>query len=516
MKLEKKHVGKAYKMTKIIAFLLCACGLITSCGPAYSEGATEQEKAVEQMNWRIAEIRNTASEYNKDAENIYYVAADGDDKNDGLSPETPLKTPTGVNKLAKEGDVVLFKRGDEWRGRWQAIPGVTYSAYGEGPKPVFNGNRYGDAADPSYWSLVDGTKNIWKYKSIIPDVGCIVFNGGESFGEKVCLDVRKDLADKKFYVHYSTPFDFNNVCFNENNTFVSEYVHISTNGADVGTPARLYLRCDEGNPGEVYDSIEICYRGNLIGGASGVTFDNICIKYAGSHGIGMGTVENVTVRNCEVGYIGGSAQHYKDYYIVRFGNGIEVYGGCENYTIDNCYIYQCYDAGVTHQIGGGTTPFYHENVSITNNVIEKCIYNIEFFMAAMENGNYDERVIKNAVYKGNFLAYSGEGWGYNPSRAAGIKGWDCENKSEGFVIEDNVFLLNKTDAWHLGAYEEEWLPEFKNNTYIHKSDAFFIRRGTRTNGKYVSNQYKFDSKVETTLEKIGETGATVVRVKPES
>ena len=162
-------------MSRIIAFLLCACGLITSCGPAYSEGASEKAKAIDQMNWRIAEIRTTASEYNKDAPNIYYVSVDGNDTlNDGRSPETPFATPTGANRVVKEGDVVLFKRGDEWRLRWSTKPGVTYSAYGEGPKPVFNGNRYGDAADPSFWTLVDGTDNIWKYKNIISDVGCRV------------------------------------------------------------------------------------------------------------------------------------------------------------------------------------------------------------------------------------------------------------------------------------------------------------------------------------------------------
>ena len=401
-----KYSGRIFKMSKMVALLLCACGLITSCGPKADIAAVQD--AVDQMNWRIAEIRTTVSEYNKDAENIYYVASDGSDENDGLSPETPLATPKGANKLVKEGDVVLFKRGDEWRGRWSTIPGVTYSAYGEGEKPMFNGNIYGDAANPDYWSLVDGTNNIWEYRSIIPDVGCLVFNGGESYAKKICLDVRKDLGDKKFYVRYSIPFGLNNITFNENLTFASKYVHISKNGADVTTPARLYLRCDEGNPGSIYDSIEIMYRGNLISCTSNVTLDNLCIKYTGSHGIGMGTANNVTVRNCEIGWIGGSAQHYHDYYIIRFGNGVEIYGGCENYTVDNCYVYQCYDAGFTHQIGGGQNPFNHENVYFTNNVIEKCIYGIEYFMAGKENGEYEDRIIKNAVYKGNYIAYTGE------------------------------------------------------------------------------------------------------------
>ena len=513
MKLDKEYTGKGFKMTKIIALLLCACGLITSCGPAYSEGATEAEKAVELMNWRIAEICNTVSEYEKDAEHIYYVSTSGDDSNDGLSPEAPLKTPKAANKLAKEGDVVLFKRGDEWRVRWQTIPGVTYSAYGEGPKPVFNGNTYGDAADPSLWKLVEGSDNIWEYKKQLTDVGNIVFNGGESTGEKICPAI----DNKKLYVWGKNGYEefaFNNNIFYENLGFISKYVHLGNNGTDAGIPARLFLRCDEGNPGEIYDSIELCYRGTLIKGNSNVTLDNICIKYTGGHGIGMGTIENVTVRNCEVGWIGGTMQYYKDHYMVRFGNGIEVYGGCKNYTVDNCYVYQCYDAGITHQYGGGEDVAHQENVQFTDNVIEKCIYNIEYFLAQTESGKTEGRIIKNSIYKGNILAYSGEGWGYDPSRAAGIKGWDSDNRSENFVIEDNIFLLNKIDAWDLGFQGEDWSPIFRNNTYIHHTGKRFVRFGKRVDGEYVSTSYTFDKNAEKSLEEIGETGATVVRVKP--
>ena len=498
------------KAKAIIVLLLCACTTITSCASAYTGGEKELEKAVNQMNERIEEIRTTASEYDKNAKNIYYVSADGDDTNDGLSPETPFKSPEKATWIAKAGDVVLFRRGDEWRARWSAISGVTYSAYGEGPKPIFNGNTYGDAADPSFWKLVDGTENIWEYKNSILDVGCIVFNDGESTARKIFLEIH----DKKVYVR-GKEFEFSNYSFDANNTFISIFKYIMKSAAEVESHTTLYLRCDEGNPGDVYDSIELMYRGNLIRGASDVTFDNLCIKYTGSHGIGMGTVENVTVRNCEVGYIGGSAQYFKNHYFIRFGNGIEVYGGCKNYTIDNCYVYQCYDAGVTHQVGGGEKPLKHENVYFTNNVIDKCIYGIEYFMAGTEDGKYDERIIKNAVYKNNYIAYSGEGFGHEPSRSAGIKGWDCENKSEGFVIEENVFLLNKTDAWHLGAIKSEWLPEFKNNTYIHYRNSGFAKLGRPINGEYVSTQYMFDRKINSHFESIGETGSTAIFINSE-
>ena len=504
-----RHERKSFKFVAVVASLLLASILLASCGTPVDNDAIQS--ATNDMNARIDEILATESVYDENA-TIYYVSVDGHDvNNDGLSPESPFASPLRANQVAKEGDVVLFKRGDEWRLRWTTNPGVTYSAYGEGPKPVFNGNKYGDAADPSHWTLLEGTDNIWKYKNIIPDVGCIVFNEGETVGEKLHLEI----YEKEYYLwspNGPVPFNYDNGSFTQNLHFVSDYVHVTNDGADMNTPARLYLRCDEGNPGEVFDSIELMYRGTLITGKSGVTLDNLCIKYSGGHGIGMGSVDDFTVTNCEVGWIGGSAQFYTNHYVIRFGNGIEVYGGCKNYTVDNCYVHDCYDAGLTHQRGNGDgeNPIYHDTVRFTDNVITKCIYGIEFFLGCTESGSLDERVMRDVLYKGNYIAYTGEGFGYDPSRAAGLKGWDNNNHTEDFVVEENVFLLNKTDAWHIGTDNIEWFPTFRNNTYIQAKGTGYARFGRPVNGEYVSTRFMYDSRISKAFDIIGETGATVI------
>ena len=70
----------------------------------------------------------------------YYVANDGNDANDGLTPETAWKTLAKVTEAElAEGDGVRFKRGDLFRGAFKTKPGVTYCAYGEGDKPKFYG-----------------------------------------------------------------------------------------------------------------------------------------------------------------------------------------------------------------------------------------------------------------------------------------------------------------------------------------------------------------------------------------
>lgn len=474
--------------------------------PEFEAGEAFAANAQKTLDERITEIRNTPSEFDVMPEGrVFYVSNNGDDKNTGLGADEAVKTVSKIVEFQekgriKAGDTVLFECGGVWRERWTAKEGVTYSAYGAGEKPLFNGNTYGDAADASKWELVPGTDNIWKYKNHIPDIGNIVYNGGEVVPEKLVPSIE----GRKLIVNGSV---FNaQTSFTENNTFLSEYLILGNTSADVAnTQTRLYVRCDEGNPGEVYDSVELVYRGNLIRGASNTVFDNLCLKYSGSHGIGMGNVNNVTVRNCEVGYIGGSAQYYQNGYMVRFGNGIEVYGSCDNFKIDNCYVYQCYDAGITHQYSaGGVDNVSHNNVTFSNNVIEKCIYNIEYFMGAAD-GNSVSRKMSNILYENNILAYSGTGWGADPTRSASIKGWDHRNEAENFVIKDNIFLLDNKNACDLGTYRPEWMPEFVGNSYVQKYGKTLTKVGA-----YGAAQYYFDANAAETLEnEVGEENAKI-------
>ncbi len=74
----------------------------------------------------------------------YYVDAEiGNDSYDGSSPSKAWQTLTKANSTSvKAGSQVLLKRGCEWRGQI-IVPAdnITYSAYGEGNKPVINASR---------------------------------------------------------------------------------------------------------------------------------------------------------------------------------------------------------------------------------------------------------------------------------------------------------------------------------------------------------------------------------------
>ena len=115
----------------------------------------------------------------------YYVSNAGDDNNDGLSPDTAWKTLSRLEGLElPEGDGVLFRRGDIFRGQVPTCAGVGYGAYGEGEKPKFYGGEK-DYADPELWELFNADNNIWHLKEKILDVGTLVFNHGEKHSVKL-------------------------------------------------------------------------------------------------------------------------------------------------------------------------------------------------------------------------------------------------------------------------------------------------------------------------------------------
>lgn len=404
---------------------------------------------------------------------IYYVSENGNDNNDGLSPANAFKSLERICNLELcPGDTVLLERGSTFRGHLIIkVPNITLSAYGKGDKPIINGSPE-DGAKPHYWSLVDGTTNIYTYYKPLCDIGGMLFDKGKIAGIKRT----PNYVDGHFINPDKTDFDVKS-SLKDNYAFFCDIQNEIWQGHPVihdvnkhkGT---LYLRCDEGNPGEVFNSIEFFARGNtIVPAADNITIDNICILYCGTHSIGTGNRTGLTVRNCEIGWGGGCIQFYTEKgYPVRFGNGIEIYVSCKDFTVENCYIYQIYDAGVTHQYQFGSPDepaCVHENVTYKDNLIEYCIYNIEYFLGQY---GHDDQIMKNVLMEGNILRFAGYGWGSFYARAAHIKGWDHRNISENFVIKNNIFDRSRSMVIHCGVQEAKHLPTLSDNTYIHFAD----------------------------------------------
>ncbi len=431
----------------------------------------------------------------------YYVANGGDDARDGKSPETAWKTLERVSEAdLRPGDAVLFRRGDLFRGTIRAKDGVTYAAYGEGEKPRLYGSEC-DLADPLLWELEDAGRHIWKCTRTLLDAGTLVFNHGEAHSRKLIPSyiggkfVCRNAPEREFALAAEMTQDLDLFC-----RFDAELTTKPSKGEDFpipttvrGCPGEMYLRCDRGNPGEVFDSIETLSARNLfqIGTAADVHIDNLCIKYVGRHAIGAGgdvPVRNLHVSNCEIGWIGGCIQHYfgtdPNYpqgtrgTVTRYGNGVEIYGACDGFDVHDCWIYQVYDAGVTHQVTCFGKNLQLNNVRYHDNLIENCVYSIEYFLEIEREGN--ESSMNHIEMDHNILRLSGFGWGqqrHNTDTPAHIKGWSYVNTATQYSIHDNIFDRAGYRMLHLVALKKESLPKMERNTYAQHLGAMLGQYG---------------------------------------
>jgi len=404
----------------------------------------------------------------------YFVSNTGDDGNDGRSQATAWASLDRVDHASlAPGDGVFFQRGGLWRGQLVARKGVTYSAYGEGKKPAIYGSPE-DAADPSRWSLLDGTTNIWVYFQKLPDVGALVFDDGKQWTTKAL----PSFADGKYVLrdNHQAVFDVKTGLTHDLELF-SEVDKFLVDGApyrpgtedDSDNSGRLYLRCDEGNPGAVFKSIEILVRTTVIVPADQTTFDNLSIKYTGGHAL-YTWGNRVTVQNCEFGWIGGSIQYYDPNTNdpIRFGNAVESDGSYDGYKVLNNYIYQVYDAGASNQESDPDHTYVSlaQNITYAGNLIEYCTYGIEIFLNTGAP-DVNQHMLKNLLVDDNYILYSGYGWGNQRpdiNTASSIQMWDDPNPAEDFVIQNNVFYLSTNTLIRSGA-EAQWQPKLSGNTY---------------------------------------------------
>ena len=441
---------------------------------------------------KIEAIKNTANM--SVSGTVYYVSSStGSDSNSGTSPNAPLKTLSKANSKMTSGCTVCLKRGDIWRGEGlTAKSNVTITAYGEGPKPVIIGSpeNGGGAANASKWTEV--ATNIWRYEGTDSwsDVGNIVFNDGESYATKIVqLYVKQESWSTYQITDYTNApaqkYSFTSYTDLKNDL---DFFHDKNFSGGSGATGYLYMYSTS-NPALRFESIEFAPDIKLVeADVNGVTVDNICFKYTGGHAVAgsahnfMSTqIKNLTVQNCEFYWIGGSVHQRISNssigtntveYDTRYGNAIEIYGGCDNFIARNNYIYQVFDAGITIQLtmSSGTTKYNQANIQFVDNVIEYCNYSIEYFLTKIPTNNSSS--MSNFVISGNYMWNAGYGfcetrmiWGRG--FAAHIKSQFTSpcNRATGFEITDNIMIGAKDGFLQIrNSFGVDSMPVFENNT----------------------------------------------------
>lgn len=393
----------------------------------------------------------------------YYLSADGKDTNDGLSPETARKNYYTVKPFLREGDAVLLRRGDIFREYFEIPKGVSVGAYGEGElKPRI----YGSVDGRSYkWEETD-VKDVYRFCGNVLAYANIVFNNGQS----VCNPVTDFSKIKK--QDLSCYFD---------------------NG--------IYLYCRGGNPADVFYSIEIVSAINtgLVSLKGGDTkLQNLCIMNTGRHAIRGGGSVNVYIEGCVIGFCGGE---FLPQGKTSIGNGVEFWNSAENVYINNNYLFQCYDAALTHQGPSRQkkpteTGVTYKNIHYEDNLIEYCTYDFEAFIVAEEdialspnaNWKYDDVYIRN-----NICRFNGYGWGslVRPGGPfyANIKYTACGScfHAKPLYVENNIFDRSRNHVLGVGIdrhYDTNYV--LRNNKFIQYKTAYIYSETPFSNPLYES------------------------------
>lgn len=291
----------------------------------------EDEKLLAEVEAKKQSILNSKTEVTYTG-TAYYVSNSGDDSNSGTSPKQAWATTERVNAAKYDGtlqygDAVFFNRGDLFRGWINCAIGVTYSAYGTGDKPkIYGSSEDGSGAEKwTLWYNRDGVK-IWKYYRDMSNVGNIVFDDGDSYATRMYafyngsewvvsgadqrpFDIVENLKyDLTFYSTYDlSREEYDEYVATAGNSFVNE------------KPGPLYLRCDAGNPGELYQEIEFHQAPDSLHGYLGLVtpagnnvIDNLCIKYTVMNGVAIygsnnenTDCNNNIIQNCEIAWTGG-------------------------------------------------------------------------------------------------------------------------------------------------------------------------------------------------------------------
>ena len=456
---------------------------------------------------RVAAIRATPNMDVPESAPRRYLSPRGDDAADGLAPATAWRTTERLNaeKLAP-GSFVLFERGGVYRGGVKVCSGVTYTAYGVGEKPRVYASPW-DGADPAKWEKTDAP-DIWRCRVGTEDVGTIVFDGGRTNAVKIVPVCNRDGTFTQQYG--GRPFGNGYRSLAEDLHFWHDYSAKTKFQPHARGTGFLYLRSHE-NPGSRFKSVEFCTRrhGFAVGRCGDVTIDNICVMYVGAHGVGAGTVKNLRVANCEFGWIGGSIQSegiFGRNWPTRFGNGVEIYGGCDGFTVENCYVHDIYDAGLTQQFGmhswEGGSPVVQRNVRYSRNAIERCNYSIEYFLHGIKDPAANPSRIEGFTIDDNLMRDAADGFcRQRPDLNGGahIKCWRYSgrlfnNRASGYVIRNNVMagsrdMLVEISSSIMNPDGSDSMPKMEGNVFVGRLGQRF---GVLNQGKAAELKYDAD------------------------
>ncbi len=454
-------------------------------------GAAKAKDAI--LNSRIDVVKADTWEQGRSyTGNAWYISSlTGNDANGGTSPDDALASVLGLKALTQSGklragDAVLFERGGVYHLNDYEIlglDGVTYAAYGEGSKPLISGSAEG-MADPDRWELYaetpDGGK-IWRFDTELHSVVGVFFDGDTRWGT-MCLpgwngETYFDASDGSAWTVETG--------MTEDLSFFSE---MPMQGLDVTAGfirqqmyGPLYLRCDAGNPGEVFTTIDVIQDINAIGfgdapgniGSGGAVVD-LAFKYCTIPIVcglnGDSNAVGTLVENCEISFCGGSINVYNDTDGLPSLSGGAVLASGNGHTVRNCYIHDV-DNKVFVIVANSPEWLPSDHLTFEGNIIERC-------GAALRICNYVEQALPDSVYKdirfeNNTVISTGYGWYahklFRTNALSQLSSFETEqyvNRNDGIYISGNTFYCPRCAVYCGTGMWGNAFPVFSGNTVV--------------------------------------------------
>ena len=390
-------------------------GMADVIAAALAEGWQVKTPAV----WRKI-LRDEARSYGG---RCFYVSAQGDDAADGLSPQSAWRSLSRVNEAGLGfADTVRFRCGDVFRGHLEPQSGrpgepMVYTGFGEGDKPVLEPSF--DASSESDWVKVG--RKLWKCeKPSRNELGNVIFDHGKKgCGWKVDRLDQLGRKDLRF-------------CW-------------------VRDESAVYL-VSRRNPAKRFRSIELAEKQHIVDETDchDIVYDGLWLRYGAAHGIGGSGVKGISILNCDICWIGGSTLYIDEGGRgVYYGNGIEFWSAAQDILVENCRVWECWDAALTNQ--SNIDGVVQKNITWRGNEIWNCEYSYEYWQQG------DGARTQNILFENNVCRDAGYGWGHvrrwNPN-AGHLMFYDTTAETEGFVIRGNRFERSKNcgirlfNAWY--------------------------------------------------------------------
>ena len=180
-----------------------------------------------------------------------------------------------------------------------------------------------------------------------------------------------------------------------------------------------------------------------------------------------------------MGFIGGAIQSGT----LRYGNGIQVWNGVDGHRIENCWVYQVYDAAVSFQgdytYSASRMSDEYNDITYKGNLFEYSTYSVEFWHANSGDitKGISDAVIKNFQFVDNISRFAGYGFGRQRPDHAGYHICVFSHtfpNAESNAIKNNIFDCSDSYIvrWNFSTDSNygEW--DISGNTYFHGKNRF--------------------------------------------